>query len=405
MTIVRAAWVCPVTAPPIADGWVAIADDRIATVGAAGQPPPSGAVRDLGQVALLPGLVNAHTHLELSWLRDRVPPATDFVDWVKQLVMTRGGRQERLDDSQVIAAATAAANEARAFGTIAVGDISNSLVSVAPLGAAGLRGIVFHELIGFKETTGRLVDDSRALRRAVAARTTDIRVSVCPHAPYSVSAELFQAIRAEVAASDVPITSIHVGESVSELQLLADGTGPWPGMLRFIGAMRDDWQPPGLGPVEYLDRLGVLDARTLVVHGVQLPPASLARLAAIGCTLVTCPRSNQWVGAGVPPIQRFYDAGVAVAVGTDSLASVSDLNLFEELKAMRWLAPETAARTLLASATCAGARALGLDAELGAIAPGKRADLLAIDLPPHVGDVEEHLVSQVAARDIHWVTA
>ena len=97
------------------------------------------------------------------------------------------------------------------------------------------------------------------------------------------------------------------------------------------------------GPVEFLDALGVLDAHTLVVHGVQLQAAALERLAAIGCTLVTCPRSNQWVGAGAPPIERFFGSGVRVAVGTDSLASVADLNLFSELKAMRWLAPGVSA--------------------------------------------------------------
>ncbi len=139
--------------------------------------------------------------------------------------------------------------------------------------------------------------------------------------------------------SGVPITSVHLGESTSEMEFLQDGSGPWPGMLRLIGAFRADWRPPAPVPVEYLDSLGVLDARTLVVHAVQLDDSSLRRLAGIGCTLVTCPRSNQWVGVGVPPVARFYDSGVAVAVGTDSLASVEDLNLFSELKTMRWLAP------------------------------------------------------------------
>ena len=111
--------------------------------------------------------------------------------------------------------------------------------------------------------------------------------------------------------------------------------------------------------------------RTLVVHAVQLDDSSLRRLARIGCTLVTCPRSNQWVGVGVPPVARFYASGVAVAVGTDSLASVEDLNLFSELKTMRWLAPGIAARRLLESATLTGARALGLGEELGSIEAGQ----------------------------------
>jgi 5-methylthioadenosine/S-adenosylhomocysteine deaminase len=139
------------------------------------------------------------------------------------------------------------------------------------------------------------------------------------------------------------------------------------------------------------------------VHGVQLSDASLARLAQIGCTLVTCPRSNQWVGVGVPPVARFYASGVPVAVGTDSLASVGDLNLFTELKTMRWVAPEIPARTLLESATLTGAKALGVGDEIGSIEPGKAAELIAVTLSPDVADVEEYLVSGIEPRQVEWV--
>jgi cytosine/adenosine deaminase-related metal-dependent hydrolase len=401
----RAAWVCPMAGPPIRDGWWTVADGTIVDVGTPGRPAPAGA-RDLGSVAVLPGLVNTHTHLELSWLRGRVPPAGEFVSWIKQLILARGARQERVDDPVVIEAARTAAFEARAFGTAALGDISNSLASVQALAEADVDGLVFHELLGFKDLDGRAVIDTRAVRRDIAARApAHVRVSVCPHAPYSTSPELFRAIRAEVDASDVPITSVHLGESEGEVAFLRDGGGPWPGMLRFIGVMRDDWVTPGVDPVAYLDAVGLLDARTLVVHGVQFEAPALDRLAAIGCTLVTCPRSNQWVGVGVPPIERFYASGVKVAIGTDSLASVDDLNVFEELKAMRWLAPSVPARRLLESATVVGAAALGLGDALGTIEPGKRAALIAVELPGDVDDVEEYLVSGIAERQIRWVTA
>jgi cytosine/adenosine deaminase-related metal-dependent hydrolase len=118
---------------------------------------------------------------------------------------------------------------------------------------------------------------------------------------------------------------------------------------------------------------------------------------------VTCPRSNQWVGVGVPPVERFYASGVSVAVGTDSLASVADLNLFSELKTIRWLAPHVPARRILESATRSGAAALGLDADLGTIEVGKRGDLITVDLPPQVDDVEEYLVAGIAPSAIRWV--
>ena len=167
---------------------------------------------------------------------------------------------------------------------------------------------------------------------------------------------------------------MHLGESPEEIQFLRDGTGAWRELLEQLGAWNDGWEPPACGPVEYLDRLGLVTGRLLAVHGTQLTDAELARLAAAGATVVTCPRSNRWTGAGTPPIERFYASGVRVAIGTDSLASVEDLNLFDELAAVRRLAPGVPAARLLESATVAGAAALGFAAEFGTIEPGKRAD-------------------------------
>jgi cytosine/adenosine deaminase-related metal-dependent hydrolase len=399
MIAYRAAWVCPIDHPPIRDGVVLVEDGRIVGVGTGESfdslPDRTGVhLRYLGNVVLLPGLINAHVHLELSWLRGRVPPAAKFTEWVKQMMAGRGG-VERPDDPIVLDGIRAAITELRASGTVAVGDISNSLASPGPMRDAGLDGVVFHELLGFKERDGALVEKGSAARAASPGR-----VSLAPHAPYSTSPELFRAIRDAVSGSECPIMSVHLGESPEESELLQSGSGPWRGILEFIGVWRDDWTIPACGPVEYLDRLGVIDAKTLVVHGVQLDDAALKRLRSIGATLVTCPRSNQWVGVGAPPIERFYQSGVAVAVGTDSLASVDDLNLFNELKAMRAIAPNVSARRFIESATLVGARALGLDAELGSLSPGKRAEILAVKLADPVDDIEEYLVSGIEPAQV-----
>jgi cytosine/adenosine deaminase-related metal-dependent hydrolase len=404
MIVFRAAWICPITRPPIADGWVAIDGERIVGLGSDWRDAPSRQVHDLGQAAVLPGLVNAHTHLELSWLRGRVPPAATFIDWIKQLFLTRGGRHERHDDTDVLDATRAAIRELRDGGVSAVGDISNSLASVGPLRDEGLRGIVFHELLGFNLPHGHRIAETRPARdRARQIGRDDVRVSLAPHACYSVSPEMFRAIREELDQASLRITSVHVAESESEMEFLERGTGGWPALLRWVGSWVEGWQPPGCGPVEFLDTLAFLDPHTLVVHGVQLADESLAHLARIGCTLVTCPRSNEWVGAGVPPVARFYASGVPVAVGTDSLASVEDLNVFSELKTMRWLAPAVPARSLLESATLVGARALGLGDRLGSIDAGKLAELIAVELPPGVEDVEEYLVGGIEPRQVRWV--
>jgi len=400
MTSFRAAWVCPIDRSPVKNGIVSVDAGRIAEVREPGTGSREREVRDLGHVALMPGLINTHTHLELSWLRGRVPPANQFTAWVRQLVAIRRGT-EQLITPGVLAPILEAIRELQESGTVAVGDISNSLAAVEPMQQAGLAGVVFHELLGFKERDGAIVEASRD-QRASAARH-GLRISLAPHAPYSTSVELFKAIRAAVSASDCPIMSVHLGESPEEVELLENGSGPWRGMLQTIGVWRDDWAIPACGPVQFLDRHGVIDAKTLVVHGVQFDDAALARLREIGATLVTCPRSNRWVGVGYPPIERFYRSGVALAVGTDSLASVDDLNLFSELKTMRWLAPAVPARQILESATLVGARALGLDEELGTLSPGKRGKLLAVQLPGAVDDVEEYLVSGVLPSQITWV--
>jgi len=400
MTAYRAAWVLPIDRAPIKDGIVTVADGKIVGVWEPGTGNRELEVRDLGPVALLPGLINAHTHLELSWLRGRVPPAPRFTDWVKTMFAIRG-RPDGVMSAQQIAPIHEAISEARAFGTVAVGDISNSLAAVGPMRQAGLDGVVFHELLGFKERDGALIDSTRDIRSRASA--AGARVSLAPHAPYSTSLELFKAIRAAVDESSCPIMSVHLGESAEEVEFLEQGSGAWRGMLEVIGAWRDDWQIPACDPVGYLDRHGVIDEKTLVVHGVQFGDDALSRLAEIGATLVTCPRSNQWVGVGYPPIERFYDSGVRLAIGTDSLASVEDLNLFSEMKTMRWLAPNLTASTILESATLTGARALGLGDELGSLTPGKRAEMIAVELPARVADVEEYLLSGIQAAQIEWV--
>ena len=170
-----------------------------------------------------------------------------------------------------------------------------------------------------------------------------------------------------------------------------------------LGVWQDGWQAPGRGPGDYLCDLGVIGPGTLVVHGVQLTDAELARLAAVGATLVTCPRSNVWVGVGAPPLERFLASGVRLAVGTDSLASAPDLNLFSELALMRRLAPRAPARDLLAAATRGGAEALGMADDLGTIAPGKRAALIAVDVPTDAIGPEEHLLSGIAPAEVRVV--
>jgi cytosine/adenosine deaminase-related metal-dependent hydrolase len=391
MTIFSARWVLPIAQPPIPNGWVAIDDGRITAVGA--RPAPGGAIEIDG--AILPGLINAHTHLELSWMRGQVAPAPSMPQWVDSLMVLRRtvGHEPPEPIEQAI-------REARAAGTALVGDITNTFAAYAPLAASPMSGAVFRELLGFS------VADAEALVAATRARaealtpSARLRVSIVPHAPYSCSSALLRAIAG--ASGDAPV-SIHLGESAEEVEFLRAGGGAWRDLLRSLGVWSDAWVTPATDPVSYIAAHGLVNDRLLAVHGVQLTDSELRMLAEAGATVVTCPRSNRWTGAGLPPVDRFYASGVRVAVGTDSLSSVEDLNLFEELRLMRGLAPSVPARDILASATTHGADALGFGADFGTIEPGKRAELIAVSVPADVTDVEEYLLSGIEPSQVSWL--
>lgn len=415
MILYRAAWVLPIATPPVRDGWVALEDARILDAGGPERGPLAQHVTrarlskdiDLGSVVILPGLVNAHTHLELSWLRGSIAPAPSFTAWVQDMMRRRFNPPPGHTQEVERAAMAVAIEELRDCGTALIGDVTNSLASAAPVAESRLSAVLFHELIKFNPRGLEEVDDIVARASESLARLSGgarIRASLAPHAPYSVAPALFQAIKASLSADPRARTTVHVAESREEVELLETGGGSWHLLLAALNAWDPHWQPPGCGPVEYLDRLGFWDQRVLAVHGVQLEASDLDRLAERGATLVTCPRSNQFTGVGHPPVAAFYGSGVAVAVGTDSLASAPDLNLFSELALLRQLAPEVAASRLLDSATRIGARALGFGDELGTIEPGKRADLIAVAIPPECVDVEEYLVSGIKPDQVRWLT-
>jgi aminodeoxyfutalosine deaminase len=401
--------VLPIASPPLRDGWVTVRDGRIIDVGSGKAPAAAGVETiDLGRVAMMPGLVNAHTHLELSFLWGKVPPADSLVDWVSRLMAQRAAIAPSADDSSAIDNAILDMEEA---GTAAVGDIANTFASVAPIAKSRLQAVVFRELIGFNlaDPEARVA----AVRAEIASLSTEaatpstlkppVRVTLAPHAPYSVSPGLFRAIAADPETAR-GVSSVHLGESLDEVRFLDSGDGPFRALLERVGAWNPSWDVPKCGPADYLARLGVLSPRLLAVHGVRLRDDELKLLAEHGTTLVTCPRSNVWVGSGNPPIERFYASGVRVAVGTDSLASATDLNIFSEIALMHHIAPNVPPARLLASATLEGARALGFD-HLGFIGSGAHARLITVDLPATLRDVETYLVEGIDPGQIAWVPA
>ncbi len=370
-------------------------DGLVTAVGmsAAGGFPVSSVV-DLGEAVIMPGVVNAHTHLELSGLRGSIPRAASMPEWVRAVTSARLNLV-----SQSGGLLSDAASECREVGTALVGDISNSMESLDTFLTESIDATLFHEFLGFNVEA----DKVRPLIEPLARRITQclngsVRVRAAAHAPYSVSAELFRAI------GRLPgPRSVHLAESEEEVEFLISGKGPWRDILEERGRMKFGWVSPRVGPVDYLESVGWLREDTIVVHGVQLVDDEIDRLAEAGSTLVVCPRSNDWTGAGVPPIAKFYARGLRVAIGTDSLASAPDLSIFTEMAEIRRLAPDVPAFRILQSATIVGAYGLGRGRSHGAIEPGRRAALVSVALPPGISDVEEYLVSGIPSESIRWL--
>ena len=232
MTTFTASWILPIASPPIRDGVVTVDDGRIVAVG---KRPHRRTVapshlRALGSVAVLPALVNAHTHLELSHLHERIHRSTDFNDWLTALMTLR--RSSDASPASIVEAARQAIGRANATGTGLVGDVSNTLITVPLLRDVGMPAHVFHELTGFNHPDPRSrACDARAAIDVVGDEGGGVRVSLAPHAPYSVSPALFKGIRADVDAHPRALTSVHLGESAAEVELLRHGTGPAQVML------------------------------------------------------------------------------------------------------------------------------------------------------------------------------
>ncbi|MBL8144105.1 MAG: amidohydrolase family protein, partial [Acidobacteria bacterium] len=248
----RAAWVLPMISAPIADGGVIVERGRVVDVGpwpaieahvaAREQAGVRVARRDAGHAALMPGLVNAHTHLELSWLHGMVPPAASLAAWVAASMRLR---RDAPDPTPALVAAIAAA---RAAGTSVVGDVANGWSSIAPLERSELRAVVFHELLGFDVDPASDVV-AAARERALGATGERVSVTLAAHAPYSTSPALLREIAVAVQDLTPCVMSVHVAESADETEFIATGRGTWRVMLDALGRWTPAWQPPGASPV------------------------------------------------------------------------------------------------------------------------------------------------------------
>lgn len=366
--ILSADWVLPVSGPPIRDGAVRVDDDLISAVGERSEIVrrfSSDEHEHFAGCTIAPGLVNAHTHLALTALSGVVPPLP-FAEWLQHLVTAL--KPWQIADHE--ASGVVGAEECLACGVTVVGDIAYGAAEVTRARAAGLGGVFYWELLGMN------VEDMDArlgyLRYPADPDEFGSRI-VCglsPHSPYTAGPSLLQAVHEKARELGAP-TAIHAAESVSEVELLMNGTGP---LADTAERTAFGFAPPGTSTIAYLADIGVLDDTT-AVHLCHASLDDIVLMAPRVRGVVTCPRSNRYLSNPRPRVAAFLHAGIAMGVGTDSSASNEDLDLMAEVRAVRDAEPTVSDATLLELATIGGARAIGVDDRFGSLDPGKLADL------------------------------
>jgi cytosine/adenosine deaminase-related metal-dependent hydrolase len=353
--------------PVLEDGAVLEQGGYIKRVGKYAEIAPGhqGQVIDEKEIILAPGLINAHLHLELSHLKGQIRPGTGFEGWVRQLIVSRPKDLDRQAIDQAL-------DSIRQSQTVALGDVSgnNPKTMSAVWQASRLEHVLFQEQIGF----GPLSKDWDARR----SRPERSRVIPSGHALYSTSKENLQQIQAYCSAYKLPF-ALHLAEHAAEVEFLGSNHSSFAKLLK-KGLVPKDFTPPGLHPVAYADRLGLLDQRTLAVHCVQVGKDELQLLAKRGCTVCLCPRSNDFIGVGRGPWEEMHNLGISLCLGTDSLASNWDLDLWQEALylASHWTGSIGLLR-LMAFLTFNPAQALGLY-HLGQLAPGKKSAYTRLDI-------------------------
>lgn len=381
-----ARWVLPVSVPPIEFGAVAVDGPSIVAVGSRSEVVdrfPDFRVEDFGEAVILPGLVNTHTHLELTALRGYLEnEENDFFAWLRKLTLAR---LEKMTADDILVSATWGACEAVRAGITCVGDASDSgIMSMRALQDVGLRGVVFQESFGpdprlaqenFEKLTAKVVE----LR---GMESDLVRVGVSPHAPYTVCGPQLESIARFASAEGLPLM-MHAAESRAEELFVLEGCGIFADGL---AKRAIEWKAPRLSTIQYLKQLGVLDTQPLLAHCIRVDDADIETIRQTGSKVAHCPKSNAKLGHGRAPFEKFLQAGIAVGFGSDSVASNNTCDILEEARFAVLLSRAANTNTsitpshALATATLGGARCLNLQGQIGELSEGAQADLAILSL-------------------------
>ncbi|MBI2472675.1 MAG: amidohydrolase family protein [Planctomycetes bacterium] len=402
MIIVKAKYLIPNPDNCIENGAVAVKGTKIHHVGTFDEIEVLAdidKVIDLGNAVILPGLINIHTHLDLTNLHNRIKPTTNFTHWVFQLL----GARMRWKEAEYNASIEKGIKLSIESGTTTVADIANTEYSFSVLKRSPLRKVVYKEIIALNPDHARDVLKKTQLELTTIITDNLFRLGLSPHAPYSVSKELYQTISHFAHETGTPVCT-HIAETCDEIEFLTKGTGGFPSFLRQIRAMPDNWKHPGLTPIQYLNETGILGNHPLLIHCNYVTDEEISIIKSSGSSVAFCPRSYHFFGHANHPFQKLLDAGINVGLGTDSLASNDTLSILDEMKFLS-LHHAIPPNTLLTMATLNGANALGLESKTGQIMEGFEADLCGVRLPnAPVGNIYSQLLD-AASKNIFTMVA
>jgi len=343
---------------------------------------------DWGSSIIIPGLVNAHTHLELTSLHNQLTQFKSFTDWISQLI----NRRSSWSRENYISSTAKGIQLSLASGVTLAGDISSSGTGWNPLCGEDFRRVIFKEVIAHSpDLTNQVLSQLNLLLKEIHPNPL-LAHGISPHAPYSVSPELYRR-SAELARNrGIPLAT-HVAETQAELQFLQSGTGEIRDFLDRMGVLPAHWTPPESTPIAYLDALGLLGPSCLLVHCNYLDEQSIIKILDTHSTVVYCPRSHDFFGHKDHPIRQLLDSGVNVALGTDSLASNSSLSMIDEMRFLYRNRKDVTPEEIFRAATASGAAALGYGGVLGRLRRGYWADMAVLELPQNL--VPKDLLHQV----------
>ncbi|HUU10414.1 MAG TPA: amidohydrolase family protein [Phycisphaerae bacterium] len=383
-SIYRARWVIPSAGPIIDDGAVVAVDGRIARVGpwhlVEPHVAPSDTVEHFPEAAILPGFVNAHTHLGLSDMADKFRPTTNFTAWIGRLTARLWARSK----DAARRAVRLGVDQSLAAGTVAAADLAHDPTFDVPAEEARGRWTIFREL--FRFGPAGLAGVEKAVATFDQRPASDSRrVGLAPHAPYTAGVEVFQAARREAQARGWPV-STHLHETQDEIACTERGEGTLCEWMRRLKVLPAGWRPTGLRPIAMLAEAGFFSGPVLVAHANYLTDDDIAVLAASRSSVAYCPRSHAFFGHTDHPWRRLLAAGVNVCLGTDSLASSPSLSILDEARHVFAHDPSADPTVILEMATRRGARALGRAQEIGDLGEGLAAALCVVGPLPGTDD-------------------